>query len=70
MTKQRGALRHDDRIDVLAIAVNYWVEQMASDAVELMNDRKADMLGIELEKFMNGMNTKPMNNNRFHKWTL
>jgi len=31
MTAQRGALKHDDRIDVLAQAVEYWKEQLAVD---------------------------------------
>jgi hypothetical protein len=55
MTKDRGAVRHDDRVDVLAIGVNYWVEQMASDAMELMNDRREQLLDQELEKFVDGI---------------
>ena len=55
MTKDRGAVRHDDRVDVLAIGVNYWVEQMASDAMELMNDRREQLLDEELEKFVDGI---------------
>lgn len=55
MTKQRGAVRHDDRVDVLAIGVNYWVEQMASDATEIMNDRRVKLLDDELEKFVDGI---------------
>jgi prefoldin subunit 5 len=55
MTKQRGAVRHDDRVDVLAIGVNYWVEQMASNAVEIMNDRRERLLDEELEKFVEGV---------------
>ena len=31
VTKQRGALAHDDRLDALAMGVAYWVEQMAAD---------------------------------------
>lgn len=26
ITKERGALKHDDRLDALAMAVAYWVE--------------------------------------------
>jgi prefoldin subunit 5 len=55
MTQQRGAVRHDDRGDVLAIGVNYWVEQMASDATEIMNDRREKLLDEELEKFVDGI---------------
>lgn len=32
MTAQRGALKHDDRIDVLAQAVEHWKTQLAVDA--------------------------------------
>jgi hypothetical protein len=31
LTRDRGALQHDDRLDALAIAVGYWVESMARD---------------------------------------
>ncbi|QBX36901.1 DNA maturase B [Brevundimonas sp. S30B] len=31
MTEARGALKHDDRIDVLALAVDYWKTQMDAD---------------------------------------
>ena len=31
MTAARGALKHDDRIDVLALAVDYWKGQMDAD---------------------------------------
>jgi hypothetical protein len=55
MTNARGAVRHDDRVDVLAIGVNYWVEQMASDAVEIMQNRREELLDMELEKFVNGV---------------
>ena len=42
LTKDRGALMHDDRIDCLSIAVNYWVEpdgsrRRAGDGVEQGN---------------------------------
>ncbi len=36
ITRERGALAHDDRLDALAMAVAYWVESMARD------DEKAD----------------------------
>jgi hypothetical protein len=28
----KGAIKHDDRLDALAIAVAYWTERMAMDA--------------------------------------
>jgi len=56
ITKQRGALAHDDRLDVLAMAVQYWVDQMAADADIEIRSRKEELLENELEKFMSGMN--------------
>ena len=51
LTKDRGALTHDDRLDALAIAVNYWVEQMAQDATEKIKQRKTEAVDAELERF-------------------
>jgi hypothetical protein len=34
LTDARGALRHDDRVDVLAHALAYWAQHMAADAKE------------------------------------
>ena len=56
ITKTRGALAHDDRLDVLAMAVQYWVDQMASDADVQIASRKEELLDTELDKFMSHMN--------------
>jgi hypothetical protein len=52
ITKERGALAHDDRLDVLAIAVNYWVEQMARNVDDAIKDAHNDRLTKGLQKFM------------------
>jgi Autographiviridae terminase large subunit len=52
LTRERNSLNHDDLIDVLAIAVAYWVEHMARDQNEANRDYKASLLNNELEKFM------------------
>ena len=57
ITRQRGALAHDDRLDVLAMAVQYWVDQMAADADAAIRERKSELLNDELDKFMRGVNT-------------
>jgi hypothetical protein len=54
ITRQKGALAHDDRLDVLAMAVSYWTEQMAQDADKAIENRKEESLRKELEKFMEG----------------
>lgn len=48
LTADRGALRHDDRLDALAMAVAYWVEQMDADSTSLEKERQDE----ELEKFL------------------
>ena len=64
ITKLRGALAHDDRLDVLAMAVQYWVDQMASDADAEMREAKAQLLQQELDKFVSGVNTGKTNSKK------
>ena len=52
ITTDRGALAQDDRLDVLSMAVSYWVEQMARDVDNAMQDRKETLMRNELQKFM------------------
>tara|TARA_B110000444_G_scaffold254719_1_gene287717 strand:+ start:1574 stop:3202 length:1629 start_codon:yes stop_codon:yes gene_type:complete len=52
ITTDRGALAQDDRLDVLSMAVSYWVEQMARDVDNAMQDRKESLMRNELQKFM------------------
>jgi Holliday junction resolvasome RuvABC endonuclease subunit len=52
LTREKGALVHDDRVDALSIAVAYWVEQMSADADEEQLAHKADLLDKALEQFM------------------
>lgn len=63
ITKDRGSLAHDDRLDVVAMAVKYWVDQMAADADIAIEDRRQELLEAELNKFVNGINTLASNNN-------
>lgn len=52
ITRDRGALRHDDRLDALAIGVSYWTEYMNRDekkAEQSWRDRK---LQEEIEIFL------------------
>jgi hypothetical protein len=52
ITRAKGALAYDDRLDVLSMAVGFWVERMAQDVNRKMAQRKADLLDQELERFM------------------
>ena len=48
---QKGAntLRHDDRIDALQIACQYWQKQLAKDQDMAFKQRKEDMFNAELD---------------------
>lgn len=49
----KGALAHDDRLDALAMAVGYWVEQMGQDAEDRMAEREDERFNEEIENFRN-----------------
>lgn len=50
----KGSLKHDDRLDALAIAVNYWVERMGQDENRGINAEKTRRLDEELRSFVEG----------------
>ena len=52
LTRDRGAIIHDDRLDALSIAVAYWTEQMDADAELLAGQQKLEAFNREIEKFM------------------
>jgi hypothetical protein len=59
LTRDKGALRHDDQIDAVAIAANAWVERMDRDQILSYNQHKNELLDRDLEKFMeNTIGTK------------
>lgn len=68
ITKLRGALAHDDRLDVLAMAVQYWVDQMAADADLEMKTAKDERLNRELDNFVNSFNTLGNPSKRHTTW--
>lgn len=51
ITKERGALRHDDRLEALAMAVAYWTKVMALDDDKRIKARKEEKLREELARF-------------------
>lgn len=53
ITKERQSLIHDDRLDVLSMAVGYWVMAAGMEATEQMRDRRQDLLDRELDNIMN-----------------
>lgn len=52
ISKNKGALAHEDRLEALAMGVNYWVKAMAQDADTQLCTHKEEMLQQELERFM------------------
>jgi len=52
MTRDRGSLKQDDRIDVLAEAVGYFTEMVARDTEKAADRTKDKVLDAELRKFM------------------
>ncbi len=51
ITRDRGSLGKDDRLDVLAMAVGHWVEQMGVDADKKIVQRREGLLKEELRAF-------------------
>ena len=68
ITKDRGSLSHDDRLDALSMAVNYWVEQMAADADRNMNDRRTQLLHAALEDFVDGVTDRSKRSQQPLRW--
>lgn len=58
VTKDKGSLRHDDLLDCLSIAVNYWTEIMDVDQDMAGAEHKELMLHVELENFMDNATGK------------
>jgi hypothetical protein len=67
ITKDRGSLVHDDRLDALSIAVGYWVQQMAADVNQSMIDRQQELMEEELTKFTDSFH-KRSNNKTAISW--
>ena len=52
LTNIKGCLRHDDQIDVLAMAVGYWNEAIGRDVDQAQDAAKEDRLRQDLDKFL------------------
>ena len=53
LTRDKGSLQYDDRIDVLAMGVKYWWEQMAADENQAYVDRQQEDFLEGVNNFMN-----------------
>ena len=65
ITKDKGSIRHDDQLDALSIAVNYWVERMDRDQELSFNEHKNDLLRQDLDRFMDNAIGKKTSNSRW-----
>lgn len=52
ITRDKGALTRDDRLDALAMAVGYWVEQMNQDLHRAQQSHLESLRDAELQRFM------------------
>jgi hypothetical protein len=52
ITKDRGSLVHDDRLEALAMGVAYWVESMARDTDKAARDQHSKLIDLELKTFI------------------
>ncbi len=52
VTRDRGSLMKDDRLDALALAVHYWTDAMARDVAKAAEQTRAEALDRELREFM------------------
>lgn len=51
ITKDRGSLKHDDRLEALAMGVRYFQDLLAVDQHNLEKNRKTDFLNEEARKW-------------------
>lgn len=56
ITRDRGSLVHDDRLDALSMAVSYWVQYMARDEEEGIKAKQEADFQRELDKFLEAAN--------------
>ncbi len=55
ITRDKGSLSKDDRLDALAIAVGYWSDVMDKDTLRIIEDHREVAMQMELSKFIEGV---------------
>ena len=58
ITKDKGSLIHDDRIDVVAMAVAYWKDAMARDVDKARAEQKSRDLGKQLAEYWSALDKR------------
>jgi hypothetical protein len=51
MTRDRGALAHEDRLEAFSMAVKHWADMLSTDVDKSLEQHKEDLLDAELERF-------------------
>ena len=69
ITKDRGSLRHDDRLEALYGAVAYWVESMSRDIGKAVESFENKLLDKELATFKKHVVGRNSLKNTAPKWT-
>ena len=52
LTREKGCLRHDDRLDALAMAVAYWTDSMARDEQQGIQEMRDEGIQKEIDKIL------------------
>ena len=52
ITRDKGCIPHDDKLDSLSMACQYWVDQLARDSEMAMKDRHDELRQKDYEAFM------------------
>jgi hypothetical protein len=64
ITLDRGALKHDDRLDALSMAMGFWTEAMARDQDSGIAQEREEALMKDIEEFMGWtIGSSPKSNN-------
>ena len=58
LTRERGSLDHDDKLDAVAMAVEYWALAMANDADASMRHRREIAMDKALDTMHDVINRK------------
>lgn len=59
ITREKGALAKDDRLDALAMAVAYWVEQLGQDTKDALEKHRDEVRRKEYEDFLGHVLGRP-----------
>lgn len=68
LTKDKGALKHDDRLDALSIAVAYWLNQIGTDPKKMLQKYRQKADEQALEEYMKELDLDSKYRAKRHKY--